>query len=221
MRIGELSRRTGVPVPTIKYYLREGLLPRGELTGRNQAQYDGAHERRLRLVRALVDVGGLSIAATREVLAYVDGSAPDVDRLLGRAMSSVIADRGGTAGEDQATAREFVDELVERRGWSVDDDYPARDTLARVVAVQRRLGGDRMLAEIDRYADAAELIARADLDTLEGLTEVDAILEAAVVGTIVGDTMVAALRRLAQVDESGRRYGRGGPVNPSRPRPAG
>lgn len=29
MRIGELSRRTGVPVPTIKYYVREGLLPPG------------------------------------------------------------------------------------------------------------------------------------------------------------------------------------------------
>ncbi|MEV7908097.1 DUF3566 domain-containing protein, partial [Streptomyces anulatus] len=26
VRIGELSRRSGVPVPTIKYYLREGLL---------------------------------------------------------------------------------------------------------------------------------------------------------------------------------------------------
>lgn len=25
MRIAELSHRTGIPVPTIKYYLREGL----------------------------------------------------------------------------------------------------------------------------------------------------------------------------------------------------
>ena len=29
MRIAELSNRSGVPVPTIKYYLREGLLPFG------------------------------------------------------------------------------------------------------------------------------------------------------------------------------------------------
>ena len=28
--MSELSERTGVPVPTIKYYLREGLLPEGE-----------------------------------------------------------------------------------------------------------------------------------------------------------------------------------------------
>jgi len=32
MRIGELSRRSGVPVPSIKYYVREGLLPAGERT---------------------------------------------------------------------------------------------------------------------------------------------------------------------------------------------
>jgi DNA-binding transcriptional MerR regulator len=37
MRIGELSKVTGVPVPTIKYYLREGLLPAGELSSPNQA----------------------------------------------------------------------------------------------------------------------------------------------------------------------------------------
>ena len=53
MRIAELSRDSGVPVPTIKYYVREGLLPPGELTSPNQAQYDASHLRRLRLIRAL------------------------------------------------------------------------------------------------------------------------------------------------------------------------
>ncbi|WP_346281659.1 MerR family DNA-binding transcriptional regulator, partial [Pseudonocardia sp.] len=32
MRMAELSARTGVPIPTIKFYLREGLLPPGERT---------------------------------------------------------------------------------------------------------------------------------------------------------------------------------------------
>jgi DNA-binding transcriptional MerR regulator len=40
MRIAELSRRSGVSVPTIKYYLREGLLPPGERTSPNQALYN-------------------------------------------------------------------------------------------------------------------------------------------------------------------------------------
>ena len=37
MRIAELSRRSGDSIPSIKFYLREGLLPAGTATGRNQA----------------------------------------------------------------------------------------------------------------------------------------------------------------------------------------
>jgi MerR-like DNA binding protein len=54
----------GVPVPTIKYCLREGLPRPGELTSPDQAQYDESHLRKLRLMRALAEVGGLSIAAS-------------------------------------------------------------------------------------------------------------------------------------------------------------
>ena len=42
MRIAELSQKTGVPVPTIKYYLREGLLPEPVKTSRNMAYYPEA-----------------------------------------------------------------------------------------------------------------------------------------------------------------------------------
>ena len=73
MRVSELSQATGVPVPTIKYYLREGLLPRGETTtSPNQASYGDEHVARLRLIRSLLDVGGLSVATVRDVLAAVD-----------------------------------------------------------------------------------------------------------------------------------------------------
>lgn len=209
MRMAELSRRTGIPVPTIKYYLREGLLQRGERTGPNQAEYDEGHERRLRLVRALVDVGGLSIAATKELLTHVDTPGPDVNQLLGRTMSSVLAPRTQVDPDELRDARAVVAELVARRGWLVDDDYLARENLVELIAVQRRVGGDRMLAHLDRYADAAELVASADLDTLEGLPGVDAILEAAVLGTILGDRLIALLRRLAQANESTRRHGAG------------
>ncbi|WP_079051275.1 MerR family DNA-binding transcriptional regulator [Streptomyces curacoi] len=37
MKISELSRRSGVSIPTIKYYLRDGLLPHGQATATNQA----------------------------------------------------------------------------------------------------------------------------------------------------------------------------------------
>ncbi|GAA0307677.1 MerR family transcriptional regulator [Kineococcus aurantiacus] len=64
MRIGELSERSGVSAASIEYYAREGLLPPGERTGCNQTESAQAHLERLRLIRSLIDVGGLSVAAT-------------------------------------------------------------------------------------------------------------------------------------------------------------
>ncbi|HOZ59840.1 MAG TPA: MerR family transcriptional regulator, partial [Nakamurella multipartita] len=40
VRISELSRASGVPTATIKYYLREKLLHEGVLTSATQARYD-------------------------------------------------------------------------------------------------------------------------------------------------------------------------------------
>ena len=68
MRISELAERTGVSIPTLKYYLREGLLHAGEAQGATRASYDESHVERVRLVRTLVDVGRLSIDRVREVV---------------------------------------------------------------------------------------------------------------------------------------------------------
>ena len=61
-------RRAGVPTSTIKFYTRSGLLPAGELSHRNQAQYAEAHVSRLDLIRALREVAGLSLDVVRDVL---------------------------------------------------------------------------------------------------------------------------------------------------------
>ena len=57
IRISELSRRSGVPVPTIKFYIREGILSRGESTAPNQARYSEEHLNRLALIGALQQAG--------------------------------------------------------------------------------------------------------------------------------------------------------------------
>src|SRR6478752_4591497 len=66
MRISELAGATGVTVPTIKYYLREGLLSEGARTSATQAEYGEDHVRRLRVVRALIE-SGVTVAETRKV----------------------------------------------------------------------------------------------------------------------------------------------------------
>lgn len=215
MRIAELSRRSGVSVATIKYYLREGLLPAGTTTGSpNQATYDEAHLRRLRLIRALIGVGGLSVVATRDVLAAIDDPDVDAHYLLGIAHRAVAPPRRPVPdAEAWQRARTEVEDLVRRRRWCISPDAPAMDQLTDVVAAMRALGMDELLAAIDGYADAAQAVAGYDLGTVAaraatvppGDPQRRALMVGAVVtGTVLGEAMLSALRRLAQEDASGR-----------------
>jgi len=72
MRISALSKQSGVPVATIKYYLREGLVPPGERTKVNQAEYGDEHVDRLVFIRGVMGVGRASIATIRDMLAVAD-----------------------------------------------------------------------------------------------------------------------------------------------------
>lgn len=204
MRIGELSRRTGVPVPTIKYYVREGLLPPGKLTSPNQAHYEETHERRLRLIRALLDVGGLKLAEITEVLAAVDDPERSLHKVLGAA-----ADRlGTTRGEHDDAAAEAADaavaDLISRRGWQSHESNPAAADLSKALAAMARLGHGAFVELLDDYADAAEQVARADLAYVGRRVAVEDMMERVVVGTVLGEAAFSALRRLAHVDASAK-----------------
>jgi DNA-binding transcriptional MerR regulator len=201
VRIAELSRETGVPVPTIKFYLREGVLPAGERTSKNQARYDDTHIRRLRLIRAMVDLGGLSLASVREIVAAVDDPEGDSDELMGRVSKSLIPEVDSV--DESALA--VVEGMLEELGWEDACEHPSVRTLAAVVAAGRELGHD-FAPTFVAHGRACEEVARADLDYVEG-KDVDQMLESVIVGTLLGDTALVALRRIAQTVESHRRYG--------------
>lgn len=55
--IGELSKRTKVRVPTIRYYEEVGLLAEAERTSGNQRRYDKAGLERLSFIRHARDLG--------------------------------------------------------------------------------------------------------------------------------------------------------------------
>jgi DNA-binding transcriptional MerR regulator len=202
VRIAELSRRSGVAVPTIKFYLREGMLPPGERTSPNQAQYDDGHVRRLRMVRAMIDIGGLSVAAVRDILTTVDSPTDDIDKLMGTVSIGMI----DAPKEVDETAMAEVGALLTELGWACNPEHPSVRSLALVLTAARELGHERIIDAIRRYAKACELIAAVDLDYVEAVTEVDHILESVVIGTVLGDSAIGALRRLAQTVESGRRH---------------
>ncbi|MGX1756381.1 MerR family transcriptional regulator [Streptomyces lydicus] len=211
MRMGELSRTTGVPVPTIKYYVREGLLPPGELTSRNQATYGEVHERRLQLIRALLDVGGMKVAEIADVLTAIDDPARPLHKVLGAA-----ADRLGNASTEHddaesAAAHAVVTDLVSRRGWRTHESDPAAADLSKALAAMARLGHGAFAEVLDDYADAAEQVARADLAYVGRRVSVEDMVESVVIGTVLGEAMFSALRRLAHVDASAQLYGTDAP----------
>ena len=203
MWISELSRRTGVPVATIKYYLREGLLPAGESTGATRAVYGEAHVRRLRLIRALVGSGGLSLATVRDVLATLDEPAAGTHTLLGSAHQAL--DPVSTTATATVEGRRRVDEALDRLGWQVHPDSPGRVALAAALDALVAVGTEMSDPLLAAYAEAAGLIGAADVAELPD-DPADA-LERAVVHTVLGEPVLLALRRLAQESASARRYG--------------
>jgi DNA-binding transcriptional MerR regulator len=79
MRIGELSRKTGVSVRALRHYEAEGLI-RAARGGNGYRDFgDGAVEA-VRQIRGMIE-SGLPIRIVREILPYLDGPAalmPDV-----------------------------------------------------------------------------------------------------------------------------------------------
>lgn len=196
MRISDLSRQTGVPVATIKFYLREGLLPKGTPTRRNQAEYGQEHLHRLGLIRALTTIGQLDLAAVRELLGAIND-----DRLTLRGLYEV-ADRAlfpeqpalPEVGTTRST-RSDVTDFLQKLGWQVDPAAAARFT--HVVATLRNLGCECEIDFFGPYAAAAEQLAVQELSLLPA-GGAGADRAAAVVRTILLGSAIAIIRRMAQ-----------------------
>ncbi|MCU1439024.1 MAG: putative transcriptional regulator [Rhodoglobus sp.] len=196
--MSQLCEASGVPVPSIKYYLREGLLPSGERTSANQVDYSDAHVERLHLIRALIDVGGLPVATAGRVLAAVDSPDLPLSYIFGVAQYAISDADLYDELEGPSDGTAIVDETIERMGWKVTDENPGRRGAARILDTYARLGRDELAAIPEGYAKGAELIARADLAAVATTSDVRDMAEIVVVGTVLGDGLVASLRRIAQ-----------------------
>lgn len=206
MKMSELSAATATPVPTLKFYVREGLLPAGERTSPNQSQYDDSHVERVRLVRALLDVGGLSVAQAAKVVGALDDDAKPLSAVFGiaqRAVTMSVEVPGDTRGEGAAR----ISELCERQGWQVYPNNPGLVMAARVIDTYAELGVDIITeAVLAPYAEAANLVAAADLAAVASAPNEAEMTTVVAVGTVLGDALFAGLRRIAQEAESFRRF---------------
>ena len=201
MRISELAQRGGVPVGTVKYYLREGLLPPGELTAATQARYGDPHVQRLRLIRALLGPGGLSITATRDVLDVIDDPTTSIPDALGAAHHALNKPDGEPPPQELVDARDHV----RRWGWTITDTSPALGLLAGALHALREARFTTSDELLDRYADAAAVLAEEDVATVPTASATEAV-RYVVVGTLLLEPVLLALRRLAQEDASRKRF---------------
>ena len=202
MRVSELSEQSGVPVPTIKYYVREGLLPPGERVAGRLSDYDESHLRRLRLLRALREVGGVPVSQLVEVVSAVD-SAASLQSVLGTAADALA----GEPGQADEESRALADGVVEQAGWThVRPDARERDNLAALLHAARRHGTHLSPAAVEEYAAVADRVARREIEALARSTDRTRVVERMVVGTVVYGELLQVLRRLAEEHHSWERF---------------
>lgn len=203
MRISQLSGESGVPVATIKFYLREHLLHDGLLTSATQARYDETHLARLRLIKALMGPGGLTVAATRRVLQAIESPPVSTHDLLGAAHEAVTDVVETPVDLTRAHA------LMERWGWSIEEkDCHTHETLAR--SLEALDAADFPLPDeaLDAYAQAMAAVAEGEVESVP-TDSAAAAVRYVVLGTVLVEPLLLTLRRMAQQQASGRRFGSG------------
>jgi DNA-binding transcriptional MerR regulator len=200
-----------VNVATLKWYLREGLLHPGEATAVNQARYDDTHIRRVKLIRALVELGHLSIAEVHEVLVAVDDDSQSVHEAFGAAQDAMMP----TVPRDSVwfePAMQSVDEFLRRNDLVVRPDAPVRAMLAETLVWLTEFGWglpdvvvdaavfDSLVPNLKEQADFEISVVPPDTDRVGQV-------EYTVVGTMVFEVAAAAIRRMALEDASAKRFG--------------
>jgi DNA-binding transcriptional MerR regulator len=183
MNIGELSRLTGLPVKTIRYYSDVGLVPEAERSHANYRRYDHSSLVRLEFVRTLRELG-LDIATIRRVLdrgadlgtvaaAHAEAIGAQIRVLrLRRAALRAVARRDPSPAElDRMTRiaqastderRRIVDEFFDSIFGDLPSSPEADEFTTRMRSVSADLPDDPSDEQVDAWIELAELVREPD-----------------------------------------------------------
>ena len=211
MRISELSRHSGVPTTTIKFYIREGLIPAGTRSQRNQASYGENHLQRLDLIRALREVAHLPLEVVRSVIDQIDKPWGEGDP-VGAAMDAIypVPERDRNTAEQQeyeGVCRE-VDALMRELDWVLPEaaDQPRHlnvEAIADAVMQTRRyLEPEFPVERLRSYAAAAWHFSEAAYESMEDRVPLpgDDLVDptrTAVLGMLITEPLIMGLVRAA------------------------
>ncbi|WP_405007000.1 MerR family transcriptional regulator [Kitasatospora purpeofusca] len=173
--IGDLARRTGLTVKTIRFYADSGLVPPTDRSPAGYRLYDLGALARLDLVRTLRELG-LDLAVVRQVLdrevsvpevaaAHADALEVQIRILrLRRAVLRAVAERGSTPEEMDLMHKLAKLSDDERRRLItdfVDDTFGGLDANAEFVDMMRsampELPDDPEPEQVDAWVGLAEL----------------------------------------------------------------
>ena len=222
MRMGELAEASGVPAPTIKHYLREGLLPEPVKTSRNMAYYPPEFVERIRLIKRLQEERFLPLKAIKSVLDEDPDRANAIleleDRVLDRALAG---ERARTSAAEvrkrYGVPREVLDRLEElevlspnSRGYS-----PSDITIIEAISRFRASGYDEQIGftvyDTLRYKEALEKLVREEVDVvmnrLAGEVPPERVVEMLESGAQPLKDLIAALHTKLMVAELERHRG--------------
>jgi len=220
LRMRELAEASGVPAPTIKHYLREGLLPEPVKTSRNMAYYPPEFVDRIKLIKRLQEERYLPLKAIKNVLDENPDRAEAMlelgDQILDRALAG---ERSRTSAAQvrkrYGVPKEVLDRLAElevltpnSRGYS-----PSDVTIIEAISRFRAGGYDEQIGftvyDTLRYKAALEELVRLEVDVvmdrLAGEVPPERVVEMLEAGAQPLKDLIAALHTKLMVAELERR----------------
>lgn len=145
LKISELAERSGVPVATVRHYLREGLLPEPVKTSRNMAYYPPEFADRIKLIKRLQEERFMPLRVIRDAL---ERSGGDLERL------HAVAEAG--------------DSLLDRALAPLAERVPEAEVLERYEVPERAL---RRLAELGVLSPDESGYSQADVRVVEAIAK--------------------------------------------------
>lgn len=201
MKLGELARETGATTATLKFWMREGVLPAGELRNQTTAVYGQRHLDRVALIQTLRAEFDASIAGIRELTSLID--RPDVPPLDVMEACQVIA-TGLGPGATQGEYDGMIGELHDRLGW-LRIDSVAADVLTHALVASERVGFPYSIEMLEEYARMLDPIAASDLDSIQPEGTIDVMARNLLVAAAAQNRVLVAMNQLAHTAAAVRR----------------
>jgi DNA-binding transcriptional MerR regulator len=216
LRMGELAEASGVPAPTIKHYLREGLLPEPVKTSRNMAYYPPEFVDRIKLIKQLQEERFMPLRAIKAVLDEDPERARAMveleDRILDRALEGERTRISATeVRESYGVPREVLDRLEKLEVLSPNTRGYSPSDVKIIEAISRfRAGGyDEEIGftvyDTLRYKSALEDLVREEvgmvMDRLAGEVPPERVVEMLEAGAQPLQDLIAALHTKLMVAE--------------------